>query len=1720
MVLLLILAATPMVIHEGKGSRSEARTGEETWSYQTGGSLFSVSISADGQTIAAGSGDQKVYLFDRDDSEPMWSYTTGALVFDVEISADGNYIVAGSYDDNVYLFHRDSSVPLWNATVVADILKVAISDDGSYLAAIAYDYTVYLFSRDSPVPLWSYATPDPGGYMWGLDISGDGQYIATGSRDRNVTLFHRSSGTPLWNYTTGQTVFSVSLSQDGSYLAAGCEDNHVYLFHRDSSTPLWSFEADGWVRGVAISEDGEYVAAGSTDNNVYLFARDSPQPLWNYTTSGIVDAVAISANGDLVAAGSFDDVAYLLSREGPNPVVAHLTGGDLQFHSVALSADGQTMVAGSADHKAYLLEPPLPDLRLTSDDVTYSPLYATYGSPVTISAKVSNLEPVTATATVRFYDGLQEWQENLIGSRNLTLRGLEQASVNISWNPTSAGLHRIIVVVEGVAPGESNADDNLAISMVNVAEYELGQVIKGALITDDFNGPVVGALWDVTTGSAEIEEGRLALRLNANGTNVQLADYYDHPLPFVVEWEHVSTTDDYSFDRPIWTYDTKGLSIEALARLPVWNVYEYSQDGRYIRNQEDEDFAYTGRVLVNRSGGYSIYRDGEFIVADVFAEGHAWVSQPMGLQFHLPHDASVDTYIDNVRVYPHPDTAPVNLTVEIDDEARAGWRVTASAAGADTVLTQGLTDDDGRVSLNFSAWQSFPAGARFQVFEGDQLLLSYRHPATNVSGIYPGDELLLAPAQPITLLAATDRTHYYPGDTVTLTAQSSQRVPTLLSFAILDPEGQNLPSAAGESTMVPGEEARYTFRLLPGARAGVYRVYANVSGTDISMSTEFEVRSLRAMTDRSAYRQGDELTLTAELYQLDNGEVTFELYDPLGELVQRIDALNTTLSGGAYEADEHTLALWHFDNLEGDMTPDASRNSFQGQVGGWGTGEYNATLESGLVNHGLSFHGASSVPYDVNGSYIRLDSQPELQLTRDLTIEMWVKPQGAHPNPPLITNHKPYDDTNGWALGLGGAGDKPIFTAFHPDGNADVLFPDGIPFDQWTHLAITFDDTIDHYDCYVNGELVRHGDFDINVTANLYDIVIGAIYTGAPGTPPVSTYDGMIDEVRISDIPRDPREFFVHQSVRTTISLEKEAQPGIWTLKTLADDGNLTDVRAFTVEPRLILEMEESDDKGTFDLTALLEQVEGSEVELELIAPDGKVVWSEMVQGTFKVIEFAPDEDTLGLWHFDEGSGDEVRDSSSSANHGTLQGGPDWVTGRMGMALNFDGFDDFVDLTGSGVSGTEPRTVIAWARTSSLDHQYILTYGGSAAMAGSTFRVGLNQGCQGVYVGVSDGYITYTASTADGQWHQYAYVVPDKPYPELSQVLVYRDGLLLTETCDNHKPDQTIDTGTDQGMDLATYFHVGDAYFEGSLDEIYISARPLEPREFCLAWGYQTEMTMPHTTSYGQWTLRATSQNGYVSEVTFLKVKPDDKEGNFWDIFGDLPQGTLLLILWILIILGGAFVVNRNENVRWFGHTGLFIPLFSHIRKEELEEPDKFKAGQLYQIIAMYPGVNLRTLKAITGMKNGHMVYHLERLERDSKITSQRLGQLRVFYVTEELDDEMMEPSDSELRYLRNTQREVLLALVDNPEASQRQIAELLGANQQLISYHLRELIRKDHIQRMGVRGFYAYRVKEGVQASLANGTDIPAEKLAQEQKEATKGRETSGSPEPPESTE
>jgi hypothetical protein len=70
----------------------------------------------------------------------------------------------------------------------------------------------------------------------------------------------------------------------------------------------------------------------------------------------------------------------------------------------------------------------------------------------------------------------------------------------------------------------------------------------------------------------------------------------------------------------------------------------------------------------------------------------------------------------------------------------------------------------------------------------------------------------------------------------------------------------------------------------------------------------------------------------------------------------------------------------------------------------------------------------------------------------------------------------------------------------------------------------------------------------------------------------------------------------------------------------------------------------------------------------------------------------------VGVWLFDEGSGEKAKDSSGRGNDGELKNNPKWVEGKFGKALEFDGKDDCVEVPDSDILDVTAITLTAWVK--------------------------------------------------------------------------------------------------------------------------------------------------------------------------------------------------------------------------------------------------------------------------------------------------------------------------------------------------------------------------------------------------------------------------------------
>jgi len=391
-------------------------------------------------------------------------------VLSVSFSPDGATLASGS---------NDGTVKLWNVE-----METAISTPpGSHFTSFSPDGTTLASALGNGIVLWNVATGRTIATLEGhtglltVSFSPDGTTLASGSKDGTVKL---------WNVATGQTiatleghadwVTSVSFAPDGAILASGSGDGTVKLWNVATGQTIATLEGHtSWVTSVSFSPDGATLAFGSNDGTVKLWNVATGQAI--ATRSGHKDgvrSVSFSPNGTTLASGSYDKTVKLwdtFTKEN----IADL-GHTSQVLSVSFSPDGATLASGSNDGTVKLWNVsewagPRPRMLVKiSGDNQQGTSGAKLANPYVVEVRDQNENPVQGTLvtfTVISGDG-QIGERFTVEEVRTDADGRAQSILTLGPNPGTntvevsvAGLELVTFNAVGVGtPTISVADDN------------------------------------------------------------------------------------------------------------------------------------------------------------------------------------------------------------------------------------------------------------------------------------------------------------------------------------------------------------------------------------------------------------------------------------------------------------------------------------------------------------------------------------------------------------------------------------------------------------------------------------------------------------------------------------------------------------------------------------------------------------------------------------------------------------------------------------------------------------------------------------------------------------------------------------------------------------------------------------------------------------------------------------------------------------------------------------------------------------------------------------------------------------------------------------------------------------------------------------------------------------------------------------------------------------
>lgn len=193
-------------------------------------------------------------------------------------------------------------------------------------------------------------------------------------------------------------------------------------------------------------------------------------------------------------------------------------------------------------------------------------------------------------------------------------------------------------------------------------------------------------------------------------------------------------------------------------------------------------------------------------------------------------------------------------------------------------------------------------------------------------------------------------------------------------------------------------------------------------------------------------------------------------------------------------------------------------------------------------------------------------------------------------------------------------------------------------------------------------------------------------------------------------------------------------------------------------------------------------------------------------------------------------------DASGNGNNLTPFNGPTLTMDRFGnpnSAYFFDGVNDYFTAPNPGPLLAKSRSIAFWAKTTAnfnTDGYTVLNYGDPNG-SGARFEVGLNSGCNGLYLDTGNGYASATYSNSvDNSWHFYAVCYDSTVSNQLSVVKYYVDAVMTNSFCVQPWP-QYINTVNNMPINIGRFNPSFPRYFSGCLDDIRVFNRPLSQSE-------------------------------------------------------------------------------------------------------------------------------------------------------------------------------------------------------------------------------------------------------------------------------------------------
>jgi len=374
-------------------ARSFQRIG--TTKLRHGSRILSLAYSPDGQTLAAGGGNDPVRL---------WNPKTGELLREINepwvhslaFTPSGETLIFAGYQKNIRLwsFKLNKEVGRLEGHKAA-IKSLAVSADTSMIASGSQDGVIILWEWNAKRKVADLTGHTDEVTALAFSPDKESNLLASAGSDRNIYIWNVETNKSILKFDAGCGVHSIAFAADGKTLFSAGDD---YLIRRWDVT---TGKQIGTYRGhqgiiVSIIVQGDTLISGALDKTIRFWNKKTGEQIKSIPRAqGDSDALAVSNDGLAVATAGLNNTIRIYETANGKEITP-TTGAHAGLTTLAMARDNKRLASITADGQVVVWNP--------QDGKILRQWDAKHQGEVMLAMSADGKTIATASATVRLWN--------------------------------------------------------------------------------------------------------------------------------------------------------------------------------------------------------------------------------------------------------------------------------------------------------------------------------------------------------------------------------------------------------------------------------------------------------------------------------------------------------------------------------------------------------------------------------------------------------------------------------------------------------------------------------------------------------------------------------------------------------------------------------------------------------------------------------------------------------------------------------------------------------------------------------------------------------------------------------------------------------------------------------------------------------------------------------------------------------------------------------------------------------------------------------------------------------------------------------------------------------------------------------------------------------------------------------------------------------------------